>query len=334
MLQTQNKQNALDELAGYRQWVTWEYDRQERKIPINPDTWRAADTSKPDTWGTFEEALAAAGSSERAGFVFSADDPYTGIDLDICIDDGEVASWAVEIVDALDSYTEISPSGTGLKIWVRGRKPGEKCRTGNIEIYDKERFFTFTGRTFHKGSIEDRQNELERLYNRLFPEADNEEVNTVVLGSGFAGEDAELLDKARNANGTGMLFAQLYDQGDTSMYSYDHSDADMALCGMLAFWTGRDDERVDRLFRGSKLMRRKWDERRGTSTYGDKTIAKAIKGCSNVYNPDYKADDIHRMLEGCFELVVSGFWGGRSGPTDRNVYKVGLTQEPSERWDS
>jgi hypothetical protein len=317
--------SAQEELARYPQWVAWEHQR-DKKLPIDPHTWRPADATNPKTWGNHEHALEAAGRNEQVGFVFSEHDPFTGIDLDDCIsEDGEVAPWAMEIVKALDSYTEVSPSGTGLKIWVRGRKPGEKCRTGNIEIYDKGRFFTFTKRVLHKGSIEDRQDELERLYYKLFPkeESTNQDLHGGFDGGDrFGGDDADLLDKARNARTTGKLFSQLYDYGETAMHSYDHSKADMALCGMLAYWTACDEEQMDRLFRASKLMRKKWNERRGTSTYGENTIARAIKGCRNVYDPNYKADDIHRLLEDCFELVVRGSWGGRSGPTDRDMYKA------------
>jgi putative DNA primase/helicase len=325
MQETDNKHGtaALQELIEHRQWVAWEYREQgKRKVPINPHTWRDASPTDSSTWGAYDEALFCAGNNAQVGFVFSPEDGFCGIDLDNCIDRGEVAPWALEIVEALDSYTEVSPSETGLKIWVRGRKPGVKCRTGNVEIYDKTRFFTFTGRVFHRGSIEDRQIELERLYYRLFPEQEHQTINTVVVGSGFNGEDAELLEKARTANTTGKLFARLYDLGDTSMYSYDESRADLALCGMLAYWTGRDDERMDRLFRSSKLMRKKWDERRVNSTYGDNTIAKAIKGCRNVYDPNYKAvvnEDVREILEGCLDLVVFGSWG--SG-TDRDVFKA------------
>jgi len=323
---------ALKELASYPQWVAWEYrEKRTKKAPINPHTWRDASPTDPSTWGSYEEARFSAGSREQIGFVFSADDPFTGVDLDDCIVDGEVMPWANEIVKSLDSYTEISPSGTGLKIWVRGRKPGDSCvrqyETGKVEIFDSKRFFAFTGRVFQKDSIEERQDELERLYYKLFPRVDKDEINTGGVGSGdgFTGQDAELLEKARKASGTGKVFSKLYDSGDTSMYKYDHSKADMALCGMLAFWTGRDEERMDRLFRGSKLMREKWDERRGSSTYGANTIALAIKNCENVYDTDYKVavkDDVYGILEGSFEHVVHGSWGGRSGPIDRDVYKA------------
>src|SRR5215210_9140096 len=94
------------EVTEYQQWVAWEYQRK-KKVPISPHTWGLADTTNSETWGTYEEALESAGSNRQVGFVFSQDDPFTGIDLDNCVDDGEVAAWALEIVDALNSYTEV-----------------------------------------------------------------------------------------------------------------------------------------------------------------------------------------------------------------------------------
>ncbi len=323
MVQTTNKQatTALAQLAEYRQWVGWEYREQRtRKVPINPHTWRDASTTDAGTWGTYEEAKSA---GNKVGFVFSELDPFTGIDLDDCVEDGEVLEWAMEIVLLLDSYTELSPSSTGLKVWVKGSKPGTRCRSGSIEVYDRNRFFAFTGRAFHRGSIEDRQEQLERLYRTVFPEAEQQGINTFVAGGGFAGEDEELLSKARSSS---AKVRRLYDNGDTFVVGGDHSKADNLLCWHLAFWTGHDAERMDRLFRASKLMRPKWDERRGNSTYGDDTIAYAVKTQPSSYDPvSYKAaadEDIHRILAGCMEVAVRGSWGGRSGPTDRDVYRA------------
>ena len=137
---------------------------------------------------------------------------------------------------------------------------------------DRGRYFTFTGRQFHGDRIEDRQIELEALYRRIFPDRDNQRINTGGMdGGGFSGSDAELLNKARNANRTGELFARLYDRGDWRGFK-SQSEADMRLCGMLAFWTGRDEERMERLFRGSALART-MDRKSNPDGYLDGTIA-------------------------------------------------------------
>src|SRR5215471_19957996 len=100
-----------------RQWVAWRYDQRgdkQTKLPINPHTGRTARTDAPTTWSTFGDALACSdwGQLDGIGYVFSPNDPYTGIDLDHCRDatTGMIATWAQAIITALDSYTEISPS--------------------------------------------------------------------------------------------------------------------------------------------------------------------------------------------------------------------------------
>ena len=315
---TGEKVSALDTLAVRPQWVCWRREGK-RKAPYNPVTGRKASTTDPSTWGTYEEARAAENDYDGIGFVLSADDPFTFVDLDHCIEDGEVLPWTVEVVESLRSYTEVSPSDTGLHILVRGTKAGTYCRVGSIEIYDRNRFFTFTGKAFDGEKIEDRQEELDGLYRGLFGERErSESISTVVVDR----TDEELLERARNASGK---VRRLYD-GDTSVCGGDRSRADNLLCWHLAFWFGKDAERIDRLFRGSNLMRPKWDERRGNSTYGEWTISHAIKTQPNTYDPkNYRVevkDDIRQILEGCSQVAVAGDWSGRSGPTDRDVYRA------------
>ena len=82
------------------------------------------------------------------GFVFTPEDDLCGVDLDGCLDPetGEIEPWAWEIIEELDSYTEISPSGTGVHILVRGELPEGRNRKGRFETYDRGRYFTVTGK--------------------------------------------------------------------------------------------------------------------------------------------------------------------------------------------
>ncbi len=142
------------ELKKRPQWVCWKYalDSKGRwtKHPYNPRAGRMASSTDLMTWGGFEGAFEAYEAGERSydglGFVFCSGDPYTGVDLDGCRDaeTGEVAPWAARIVQYLDGYTELSPSGTGLHIIVRGKAPAPLKR-GSVEMYSIERFFTMTG---------------------------------------------------------------------------------------------------------------------------------------------------------------------------------------------
>jgi putative DNA primase/helicase len=145
------------DLLDYTQFVGWQHqwdtDREAwAKRPINPATGRLASPTDPATWASFEAALDAyrRRQLDGIGFVFTADDPFTGVDLDKCRDPntGELAPWAADIVLRLDSYAEISPSGLGVKILVRGKLPGPGNRRGPIEMYDQARYFTLTGHRF------------------------------------------------------------------------------------------------------------------------------------------------------------------------------------------
>ncbi len=319
---------ARQQLAQYAQWVAWFLDGKQKR-PLSPNTFQFASVTTPTDWGSYEDALTAAGGdTNRIGFVLTAKLKLCCVDLDQCILDGEVLPWALEIVEALNSYTEVSPSGTGLHVWVWGEKPGTRSsrdyESGKVEIFDRNRFVTFTRMQFGDiSTIEHRQRELDNLYNRLFPSTDNERINTVGGAGGFTGEDAQLLEKARKAHGTGELFTRLYYYGTWYGKYKSQSEADMALCGMLAYWTGRGEERMDRLFRDSALAR-KLDRKPDPDDYLDRTIAKAIENCDKVYDPNYKSanDNVRQMLEGCMERVVRDAWKGRTGPTDRDVYRA------------
>ncbi len=145
-----------EELQGLPQWVGWRLahrDGKPTKIPMRPDGKGKASTTDPATWGTIDQALAAAQRHNFAGigFVFTAEDPYTGIDLDKCRDPetGELADWATEIVRMFpDAYLEASPSGTGVHIITRGVAPHNgkvSYKDGAVEIYDRARYFTVSG---------------------------------------------------------------------------------------------------------------------------------------------------------------------------------------------
>jgi putative DNA primase/helicase len=140
-------ENLPEELKVRPQWVVWQAigDRPD-KVPYSARTGRKASSTDLLTWSTFEEVVEAYEHGEFAGlgFMFSSGDPYTGIDLDDCVaEDSQIALWALEIVRYFDSYTELSATGTGLHIIVRGDVPNR--RKGDVEVYSSKRFFTITG---------------------------------------------------------------------------------------------------------------------------------------------------------------------------------------------
>ncbi len=167
-------------MKAMRQWVVWRAvprGGKLTKVPVNPHTGRNASSTAPYTWGSFVEAERALSrfNATGLGFVFSADDLFAGIDLDGCRDPntGDVDGWAQDIVDRLDSFTEISPSGRGLHVIVRADKPAGRCRIDGIEMYDRGRFFCVTGDHVEgaPGFVEDRQAEVSDLFADVFGES-------------------------------------------------------------------------------------------------------------------------------------------------------------------
>ena len=279
--------NIPEEMKNRNQWINWcfEYldpdveenrNKKPRKIPIE------ADVTDPSTWLSFEEALKKIKNNPtiKLGFVFSSDDPYTGVDLDKCRDSttGVIEPWAVEIIETLDSYTEISPSGCGVHIIPKAKLPERGRKKGNIEMYDSKRFFTFTGNVLDEyNSIKDRQSEVSELHLKVFGSrnstvGDNTAISPIL-------EDEKLIEIAGIAK-DGDKFKSLF-EGDISGYS-SHSEADQGLCNILAFWT-QDKAQIDRIFRKSGLIRSKWDEIHGWGTYGEITIKKALDDVKEHY---------------------------------------------------
>lgn len=215
------------------------------------------------------------------GYVLSPNDPYVGIDLDKCRDphSGRIEPWAKAIVKRLDSYTEISPSGTGLRIFIRGTLPAHGRRKGHIEIYSQARFLTITGQHYLAApdTIQDRADELLTWHLEIFGPPPAPRQNGQVARAPVQLADADLLLKARSAENGGRFWALW--NGDYSAYG-SQSEADLALVNHLAFWTGPDSARLDQLFRSSGLMREKWDRQ----DYRDRTIDKALEGRTEYYS--------------------------------------------------
>jgi putative DNA primase/helicase len=144
-----------EELRTRAQWVNWRFEERDNKptkMPYNPRTREKAKSTDSATWSPFVTVVSALekGTYDGIGFVFSSGDPYTGIDLDHCRNPktGEIAEWAQYWVKRLDGYVEVSPSGEGLHIIVKGKSPRNGKRTVDgktVEIYSTERYFTCTG---------------------------------------------------------------------------------------------------------------------------------------------------------------------------------------------
>jgi putative DNA primase/helicase len=285
-----------DELKALRQWVVWRYEARPgkdkpAKRPHSPRTGRPARTDVPATWGAWPQALARYqhGGWQGLGFVFTATDPYAGIDLDGCLDPEteEIALWAWQIVTQLASYTEISPSGRGLHILARATLPSHVgLKQGAVEVYDSQRYFALTGERLVETptTLEKRQTEVLALYATLTPvEAEDPIPRAARLVSTLNRSDAEVLQMALAAPNSPKFQAlwsgELRAYTDSLTGQIDQSRADFALVCLLVYWTNGDAEQVDRLFRQSALYRPKWDEQPSGHgrTYGQVTIYNALR---------------------------------------------------------
>jgi hypothetical protein len=275
-----------EELKKFYQWLLWRYeivDGRKTKVPYQTNEVKAS-TTNAATWNSYDAVIKAysTGIFCGIGFVVASSDEFCGVDLDHCRNSGtgEIEQWAKDIVNILDSYTEITPSMEGIRVWLKAKLPTGGNRKGNIEIYDCARYFTITGNHLEgtPDTIEEHQEQLNQLHASIFPPEQKEN-----RGSGHKSSidlaDTELIAKAMNAH-NGDKFRQLW-SGDTSGHGGDDSAADLALCSRLAFWTGNNESRIDSLFRKSRLYRDKWDRQ----DYRERTINKAIEGNNEVYDP-------------------------------------------------
>lgn len=281
--------NAMpSELKDTKAWLVWRYeirDGKKTKPPYQPNG-RPADSTDPETWSTFDDAKDAyfKGGWDGIGVCLEGSG-YVGIDLDHIKDGiGGIKQSVIEVVEKLNSYTEMTPSGDGLHIWIRGSKPeGSRCKVSNfdgkgtdIEIYDSGRYFTMTGEHGKETSIHERQQELEDVLKQITP---TKVVPIKQPDIKLSLSDREILEKCRRAK-NGSLFTALYDYGHQSG---DASGDDLSLLNIMAFYC-EDVHQLDRLFRSSACMRDKWDEQRPNGTYGEITLAKAMDGRTAVYS--------------------------------------------------
>jgi hypothetical protein len=279
-------ENIPDELFRGKKWVCWNWEKRNEiwtKPLYNPRTGKYAHSDKPSTWATFAEAWLQYESRnyDGVGFVLSNADGFCGIDYDKVRDPqtGDVQGDALARIRAINSYTEISPSGCGLKTIVRAKLPDRDRQSAHYSFYTNKRYFTITGHIFDgiSRSIEHRQEEVSELYNELFPRKEKVSEKSETQTTHNI-DDSEIIEKALNANDGGK-FSQLW-EGDWSEYP-SQSEADLALCTKLVFWVGADPQRINALFCESGLYRDKWDR----DDYRDRTINAAIDCSTDTYNP-------------------------------------------------
>jgi hypothetical protein len=324
------------EMTERPQWIVWKYEfvgGRWTKVLYQPKRHRSkAKTNDPSTWSSFDEALAAYdnGGFDGIGYVFSADDPYFGVDVDNCLRAGQVLDWATPILEKLEpTYGEISPSGNGVKFIAKGELPSDRGTrragmgpdgSGALEVYDRLRFFTITGDVFGDSTtIAELPDVAVELYalakekppkatkagkSRFTATATNSQAPASSASNGVH-TDAQVLEAAARADGFNALW------GGSLNGHPSQSEADMALINRLAFYCGRgQEEQVKRLFLQSELGKR--SKSTGRDDYLDKmTIPKAYQGRTEFYDwtrpsANGKAQDSRPAFSNAFKVESPG----------------------------
>ncbi len=290
------------ELKQLPHWVGWKYmqrpgEDHKRKVPINAMDGQPAKSNDPTTWCDFDTACL---GKERfgldgIGFMFSGDGIF-GIDIDHCYDPEtqELDPAAAEIIETVQSYTELSPSGTGIHILCKGALPEGRKRRGAVEMYSTLRYFTVTGNQFGLeypfSDCTERVAVMHRKYLGEEETAAGAQKAALPMSAG-RGTNADMsvdaILRRMFDSKHGQKLQDLYN-GSWERYGIgdgSQSSADQAFCNTLAFWCRCDAALMDAIFRRSGLYRQKWDKRRGAKTYGQITIDRAIKDCRDIWEP-------------------------------------------------
>jgi hypothetical protein len=284
--------NIPKELIEKNQWCVWRWELREgkwTKPPFNPTTGQGAKSNDPGTWTDFQTALDAHQFGDWDGLGFMLAPPYCGIDWDDSVipETGDLHSWILSDLRTINSYSEYSPSGRGVKTLCKATLPKGGHHSNGVGIFQKTRYFCITG-IIIKGvspNIESRQEEVNKLVKKYWPEDFEEKKKPPPSPKSPFIEDDTLFEKIKRSK-QAEKFNRLW-SGDCTGYQ-SPSEADHGLCSILAFWTGNNPTQMDRLFRQSGLMRSsKWDVRHSGDgqTYREMTIQKALEGTSEVYHP-------------------------------------------------
>lgn len=274
------------------QCCVWNLEKRKgrnTKVPYNPITGNHAYVDNPEAFVDFETAVKTV--SNYSGIGIRVNGRIIAIDLDHCIENGQLLPWAKEIVKRFDNtYIEISPSGTGIRILAlmpEGYAYDSSTfyiRKGNVEVYvagATNRFVTLTGNVYEKAEVTEQVDAMDWLLDTHMKRKQPISNNPIFDRDSYLSDD-RIIEIAMNA-ANGNKFAKLWN-GDITGYP-SNSEADSSLCSMLAFYCNGNKEQMDRLFRQSGLYRPKWDEQHGADTYGNMTINNVLRNMTTFYTP-------------------------------------------------
>lgn len=308
---------SLQPLQQWRQWMLFRLvpgkNGKKDKLPVSPNTLAVVSAHDPAGWTSYDAAFAALQglSPEDHGlaFVFTAQDPFFFLDIDHCLENGQWSQTALQLGSLMQGCAvEISSSGEGLHIFgmYDGAEPSHRKKNADygIELYTSGRFVALTNNILVPGGSsafvagsqlqalidtffhEDAGGPTEDWRDRPVPEwsgpTDDDLLIAKMLASrpsaaGVFGGKATVADLW---HGNEAALAQTYPT-QNGVDPYDRSSADAALAQHLAFWTGKDHERMLRLMQHSALVREKWT---GHQQYLPMTISNAVSKQQAVYS--------------------------------------------------
>lgn len=287
--------NALAQALGnYKLWVNYRLETahgKTQKIPYAVAGGLASSTN-PLTWSTYAEAIH---KSDKVSIACTLDQKFLAIDIDHCIKEKSIShekkDIIINLISEANTYTEISPSGNGLHLYLILTESLSLIanKKAPFECYTSKRFLTVTGNSFGSSravrtvSIDEAMRILSIMGYPWGRVVSDERILTPLP---LSLDDSALLEKIFSSK-NGAKVKALYD-GDISHYGGDESSADMALCSFLAFWTRKDTSRMERIWLGSSLGAREKTQKR--KDYRDKTISAAISRCKEVYNAEEMRD--------------------------------------------
>lgn len=369
--------NIPQVLKEKKAWCVWRLDSRRNKTtgkvepsktPYHPWTMSRAASNRQGTWVSYSSVEKVLQSDKArfkrlCGIGFFLHDDYVGLDIDHCRDPltGVIDDDALAIIREINTYTEISPSNTGVRMFARGVMPIKDRKNGRYEVYDKgsPRFLTVTGNHVDgtPTTVEERQPALDDFHSKYIarpekPRAERQpSPDRPTAPTPKAGDTGrpykKVYELCHSDQDTGAEFKELWG-GKWAGKFPSHSEADARLVGLLAYYSGPRVDRIDVLFRRSGLMRQKWDELRGHDTYGNNTLAKyAFR--DRYYDWSCLVEDIITPFEveqpdhGSRLLTLSEMRGRAAAMKDKKIWaadrwiqagKVGLFHGKAKRGKS
>lgn len=297
--------NLPKNLKEYNQWLT------THDTPLKKDRHKSPKCPS-EGWNeggllSFEEArnLSEPEDNTALAFRFTQDGPFVGFDLDDVTRGGEFTDEALGIVRRLNSYTEVSSSGTGLHVIAKGEKVdtqksrGDLAGPGHLEVYDHSRYFVLTGDVYDgRTSVESRPTAVQEVQTNHLPNQQTfsftaqqtpESERELIEGKMDITPEQVRKTIQEYAKGANVDEEVLRLWSGSNEARNSTSEADMAFAKQLYFWCRGNQQLMDTCFRASHRMRPKWDEVHYSNgdTYGERTLHKVCRSNNDTFDGRY-----------------------------------------------